>query len=828
MFIHFQHQACTSVGASVVRRHLGSLLLGAMTMACAGCWAVSRPGTDGDTPTLGGEFLPGTGGDPRGEPVIPPADTGDPSVTLSIAAEPAFCCDSRTLDFAAELSDTAKSTGAVYEWEFGDQRSGSGAEITHVYSWPGSYVVALTVTLADGSVFEAVRTVTFAPDDVPDGTDPPPDPEPEPEPDVEVFANAGNDLQVASAAAVVLDGRRSSGTGDEPLRYEWRQVRGPAVDLQNRFSVAASFTAPEILGDPVTLSFALVVTQGDVSDVDDLNVVVSVPEPTIPVAPPIRFALTDEDGNFIRVTQLGGASSAELQRFFGSWGEAEIRKLSEVEYELSLTLAQNVENVWFPWFPSEYACERILYPHLMGLQIDNHRLSPGVWSDKDIAVYPGQTVMPGAIMENSGVALGVYATNWPPLEVNVLYARGTVALRYDGFVGAGQIRRYRAMVVDAAGAGSVEPWHQAMHPYKDWLRANMLADGLLPIAYPDWMLAAHGWSNVQLEDYDDPVAEVRHRWENWGHVFPAIQTWGSMSNRHPTPGEQTGCCLIDTSLHPRNAEIPALAAEVVAGGGQFGYYARPRDTGPVAGPVPVADANREFLLDWIDVHRNERGANMNYLDWFIVRPLGPVIDIAFQFRDGLWGFDTVCERAVDVYPTAYLMSGALWGGPRFRTFAEQTLDDLPVGQTGIAFPRLVRYLLDDRVIFLGESNGDHSMWGTRRGQDFWGERQAFLLGCKLDWMQRPDGSGPEDPAVPEIIDAWTRSGFWARSPVYRDTIGVTGVPASSEVTRFMGSTGETILAVVTDLPDRSLSFEVDGVTRSVVPRARYDIFVLDE
>jgi hypothetical protein len=760
--------------------------------------------------------------------VVPPAGTGDPGVALSISAEPAFCCDPRTLEFAAELSDTAKAVGAVYEWEFGDRRSGSGVAITHVYSWPGSYVVRLTVTLPDGSVLEADRTVTFAADVVPDGTDPPPDPELEPEPPVEVFANAGNDLQVASGAAVVLDGRRSSGTGEEPLRYEWRQVRGPAVELQNRLSVGASFTAPEVVAESVTLSFALVVTQGDVSDVDDLNVVVSVPEPTIPIPPPIRFALTDEDGNFIRVTQLGGASSPDLQRFYGSWGEAEIHKLSDVEYELLLTLSRNVENVWFPWFPSEYACGRILYPHIMGMQIDNHRLSPGMWSDADIAIYPGQTVFPGAIMENSDVALGVYATNWPPLEVNVLYARGAVALRYDGFVGAGQVRRYRAMVVDAARAGSVDPWHQAIHPYKDWLRSHMLAEGLLPIAYPNWLLAAHGWSNVQLQDYDDPVGETRRRWEEWGQVFPAIQTWGSMSDRHPTPGEETGCCLIDTSLHPRNAGLPELAAEVIAGGGQFGYYARPRNTGPVAGGNVNAVPNREFLLDWLNVNLSQLGGNINYLDWFIARPLGPVIDVAYQFRDGLWGYDTVCERAVDVYPTSFLMSGALWGGPRFRTYAEQTLDDLPAGQTGIAFPRLVRYLLDDRVLFLGESNGDHAMWGTRHGQDFWGERQAFLLGCKLDWMQRPDGSGPDDPAVLEIIDAWTRSGFWARSPVYRDTIGVTGVLASAEVTRFLGSTGETILVVVTDLPNRPLSFEVDGVTRSMVPRARYDVFVLDE
>lgn len=809
-------------GGSVAPRMCASILLG---LAICGCWSVDW--TNEPTPTLGGEFEPGPGGGPpRGDSEIPVAALEPTSLTID--SSPAYCCDPKAVHFVALMSGTAKSEGAVYEWDFGDRRTGTGPEVDHTYSWPGEYVVTLTVTLADGAEYTTEKTIAFEPDQVPDGTDAPDVEIPDENEEIEVYADAGTDLQVESGAPVVLDGRRSSGTGPGALQYEWRQLRGPVVVLENRFTVAASFVAPTIEGDPVTLTFALIVSKSGISSVDDMEVVVAIPEPTIPIPPPVRLAVTLRDGTFVRITNPGEDSTESVQHYSGTWGRAEIRRTNTLEYELSLTASQPLNQVWFPWFPTEYACNRILYPHLLGLEIDNHRLAPGVWSISDIAAYPGPMVFPGAVMEHTNVGLGVFAVNWPPLGVRVLYARGTVALRYDIPVAAGETRNYRAMIVESSRDESAEPWHRALDPYKSWLTANMVADGMHPIPYPQWLLDAHGWSNVQLEDYDDPMGEVRRRWEEWGHVFPAIQTWGSMSNRYTTPGEETGCCLIDTSLHPRNAELPSIAEEIIAGGGQFGYYARPQNTGPVAGPDVNAVANREFLLNWIDINRNQLGGNMNYLDWFIVRPLGPVLEVAHQFRDGLWGRDTVCERAVDVYPTAFFMSGALWGGPRFRTYAEQTLDQIPQGQTGIAFPRFARYVIDDRVVFMGESNGDHAMWGVTHGQDYWGERQAFLLGCKLDWMQRPDGSTPNDPAVPMIIDAWTRNNFWARSPVYLDTLGVRNVPTSADVRRFRGSAGETIIAVVTDLPNRSLSFDVDGQTRTLIPSARFDMFLLEE
>lgn len=144
----------------------------------------------------------------------------------------------------------------------------------------------------------------------------------------------------------------------------------------------------------------------------------------------------------------------------------------------------------------------------------------------------------------------------------------------------------------------------------------------------------------------------------------------------------------------------------------------------------------------------------------------------------------------------------------------------------MVFPRLVRYLLDDRIIFLGESNGDHVLWSTNRGAGYWGERQAFLLGCKLDWMQRPDAGGWNNPAVLAIVDAWQRSAYWDRNPVYADTVGLTDVPIGVDIRRFLGSSGETLLVIDNTAGIDSVTLAVDGQPVTIEPVDWLDIVVL--
>lgn len=76
-------------------------------------------------------------------------------------------------------------------------------------------------------------------------------------------AVAGADRTVAENALVLLDGGASSDsdTGDA-LAYQWRQVAGPPVVLNNATSATASFTAP-LVAAGTTLTFELVVRDDD-------------------------------------------------------------------------------------------------------------------------------------------------------------------------------------------------------------------------------------------------------------------------------------------------------------------------------------------------------------------------------------------------------------------------------------------------------------------------------------------------------------------------------------------------------------------------------------
>ena len=77
-------------------------------------------------------------------------------------------------------------------------------------------------------------------------------------------AVAGPDRSVAENSLVLLDGGAShdSDAGDV-LSYEWRQVAGPPVALNNATSATASFTAPSVDAGGATLTFELVVRDND-------------------------------------------------------------------------------------------------------------------------------------------------------------------------------------------------------------------------------------------------------------------------------------------------------------------------------------------------------------------------------------------------------------------------------------------------------------------------------------------------------------------------------------------------------------------------------------
>jgi len=90
------------------------------------------------------------------------------------------------------------------------------------------------------------------------------------------IANAGADLAVAEGAAVSLDGSASFDGDGDALSYHWAQVAGPTVTLSGADTVSPSFNAPSVGAGGTTLTFVLLVDDGELeSDPDHMDVSVA-------------------------------------------------------------------------------------------------------------------------------------------------------------------------------------------------------------------------------------------------------------------------------------------------------------------------------------------------------------------------------------------------------------------------------------------------------------------------------------------------------------------------------------------------------------------------
>jgi hypothetical protein len=89
------------------------------------------------------------------------------------------------------------------------------------------------------------------------------------------FAEAGIDQSVRAGAEAVLDGSASSDPEGQALSYQWTQVAGPAVALDDPAAIKPRFQSPR-LGSNAVLTFQLAVADpdGHVADADTVNVAV--------------------------------------------------------------------------------------------------------------------------------------------------------------------------------------------------------------------------------------------------------------------------------------------------------------------------------------------------------------------------------------------------------------------------------------------------------------------------------------------------------------------------------------------------------------------------
>ncbi len=250
-----------------------------------------------DRPTLGGNV---TDEDPvisDDDPISPAGD--DPvNAALEVDISPVFCCNPLSLTFVGAISDQRMMSGARFEWDFGDRRTGTGATVQHTYNWAGNYDVFVTVTLADGTQMRDYRFLQLRVDDgvsVVDVSDPEDFPVVDGSTsDDNVTQNfalaAGADQAVAAGETVSLQGFVTAPTRTN-ITLAWTQLFGPLVSLRNANSLNAMFTAPATPTGTVTMAFRLTGTDGQRIIKDEIQItVVSAEAP-----PPSRNAPIADD-----------------------------------------------------------------------------------------------------------------------------------------------------------------------------------------------------------------------------------------------------------------------------------------------------------------------------------------------------------------------------------------------------------------------------------------------------------------------------------------------------------------------------------------------------
>ena len=92
--------------------------------------------------------------------------------------------------------------------------------------------------------------------------------------EVSPTASAGDDVTTTAGEAVNLNSTGSSNPTGSDLTFEWRQISGPSVDLDDATNPVTSFTAP-FVDEMMELEFEVAVSNGDAVSVDTVTVTVT-------------------------------------------------------------------------------------------------------------------------------------------------------------------------------------------------------------------------------------------------------------------------------------------------------------------------------------------------------------------------------------------------------------------------------------------------------------------------------------------------------------------------------------------------------------------------
>lgn len=207
--------------------------------------------------------------------VAPSADAGGP-YTVQVGS---------ALSFDGTGSSDSDGTIASYAWDFGDGTFGTGAQPSHTYAAPGTYLARLTVTDNRGATDEDTSLVTVTSR----GNQPP-------------IADAGRDRAAVAGANVVFDASGSSDADGTIASYAWEFGDGTdatGAQAQHAYTAAGNYLVK------------LTVTDDDGAVDDDFALVAVSPAQTGGNVAPVAAAGADVAAHAGAPVAFNGSGSSD-------------------------------------------------------------------------------------------------------------------------------------------------------------------------------------------------------------------------------------------------------------------------------------------------------------------------------------------------------------------------------------------------------------------------------------------------------------------------------------------------------------------------------------